>query len=64
MTKTKYAIGRPRLACHLMAAGFEGKRLPNPYRDNFYIWEFDDTEALREAIKAYVDGTKKGGDSV
>lgn len=63
MMNGKFLCGRPRLAAHLMAQQFECKRLPNPYRDGFFIWEFDDTEALREAIKAYLDGMKKGGDN-
>ena len=59
----KFATGRPRLVSNLMAAGFEGKRLPNPYRDNFFIWEFPDSEELRTAVAAYFDGLIKGGDA-
>lgn len=58
-----YFCTRPRLAARLMAAGFECERLPNPYCDGFFVWEFPDSEELRAAVTAYFDSLNKGGDA-
>ena len=48
-----YICTRARLASHLMSKGFQCERLPNPFRDGFYVWEFENSDELMEAVSRY-----------
>lgn len=66
-----YLCTRARLATLLMSKGFECKRLPNPFRDGYYAWEFEASDELMEIVsdffikldyKRWQNRQNKGGD--
>lgn len=71
-TENTYLCTRARLATLLMSKGFECKRLPSPFRDGFYVWEFEASDELMEIVsdfffkndyKRWQGRQSKGGDA-
>lgn len=60
MEDNVYLCTRPRLASRLMAAGFVGKAVPNPWKSDWIAWEFEKTVPLMEIVNAFIS---KGGDN-
>ena len=60
MEDNVYLCTRPRLASRLMAAGFVGKAVPNPWKADWTAWEFEKTVPLMEIVNAFIS---KGGDN-
>ena len=70
--QSTYLCTRPKLATLLMSKGYECKRLPSPFRDGFYIWEFESSDKLMEIVsnfflkndyKRWQARQNKGGDA-
>lgn len=65
--KEKYLCTRPRVAAHLMAQGYKCVKLPSPFRDGYFVWEFEADEELSNTINVctvefdYKDRQNKGG---
>lgn len=62
MEENIYLCTRPRLASHLMAAGFVGKAVPNPWKSNLTAWEFEKTSSLMDLVFAF-KAKEQGGET-
>lgn len=68
--KEKFLCTRPRMAAHLMAQGYKCVKLPSPFREGYFVWEFDADEELAKMFDIFtveVDCKKhrsKGGDNI
>ena len=53
MEDKTFLCTRPKLASKLMAAGYKGRQVINPWSPETTAWEFDKCEALMDIVTQY-----------